>query len=343
MPPLTNALAAERWLGPVRDAYAAALIYRLLTNRQFEGDAQTAYTLKLNTTTAEFDVTETDRNTTRNPALPAMERSENVQDELTMRWVAQASVYEFNADILEGPPDKLPVVLRELAYKMALKSDDRIRTIMIAGIPDANDAADTSALQYGDATHYITDAGEPGAQVPATDHEETLRYVVQAIRRAGHIYRANNYWKLGDPSFDMRTPYAVINNALATAIGNYIDVSKVPGIWEEFLRNDGIDPTGVMGAIGGVPVVVSNRAEKFAAGGKQHHPVLIHNPAAITAAFRTPQLSIKGAGGSESVLIEPTENSFDRVFGWTADAEAAYGATVVNPRLLHRLGVRAEA
>ena len=51
---ITNAQARDKYLGPVLDVYKAALIWRELTNRRFEGDAANAYEVSLNTTTASF-------------------------------------------------------------------------------------------------------------------------------------------------------------------------------------------------------------------------------------------------------------------------------------------------
>ena len=300
---ITNAQARTKYGGPIRDAYAAALVFRQLTNRNLEGDIETAYSLRLNTTRLTANVTETDRDTTRNPALPAQETSTVVNDTLTMQYTAQHGVYETNLDLLEGPPDTLPVVLREQSYKLAAKADARIRTILTAGIPDANDAENTAGLRFGEAQSYIDDNGEPAGTTGSITAESRLKYVIDAIRRAGHLYRSKNYWKLGDPNFDIRTPYALIPNALATAIGNYILVAKPSdNLVEEFLRDDGVSPTGVMGAIGGVPIIVTNELPKFTVGTTDYHSVLITNPAAITAAFRTPDLAINGASRGEQPI-----------------------------------------
>ncbi|MCY4581605.1 MAG: hypothetical protein OXE50_02215 [Chloroflexi bacterium] len=335
MPP-TTAQLRDKYLGPIKDAYAAALVWRLLTNRRFEGDAQNAYELKLTTSIASaFDAAETDRaGAIRNPSLPVSQELAATQDTLTMRYVAQHVAHGRNPDLLEGPADQLPVALREQAYKMAQKSDRRVRSIVLAGIPNAQDGENSAGYRLGGDQMAIDDNGEP---LGTDDNVETLRMVIRALRRVGHVYRASNYWRLGDPAYDERTPYALMHNSLWSAVNNYVDAAKPSNnLVDEFFRSDGVQPTGVVASIAGIPIVVTNEIDKVAVGGKNYLPLMVTNPAAVTAAFRTPDVEFE----TGVVHVETASNTWEDFFGWRAAGEAIYGAEVVNPGLLFRFLIR---
>ena len=333
---ITNAQARRKWLGPIRDAYASRLVFRELTNRRFEGDARDTYELTLNTTRASFDVTETDRTATRNPSLPAAQTTSQVEDTLTMQWTVQVSVFHHDMDLLEGSPDAMPVTMREAAYKLAQKADDRIRTILLAGIPAANDgvqAGAAAAFRFGAANKFLNAMGE-------SDDADVRLYVPTMIRRVGHQYRANDYWKLGAPDFDERQPYLIMPNALGTALGVYIDLDKPSDqLVNQFTRSDGVRMGGVFGVWKDIPILLTNRLATIAAGGKSHFQAIVHNPAAITAAFRTPMIEFNQG----VIMVKQQDGSFEKLFGWEMNAQATFGATVVNPSLLMRYAIRAEA
>ena len=329
---LTNAQARRKWLGPFKNAYAAALVFRMLTNRRFEGDAQNAYELTLNTTTTAFSATETDRATTRAPNLPQAQTSGKEQATLTMRWVAQHSMFERNPDLLEGPTDTMPVVMRDSAYALAKKQDDRTKAIILAGIPNANDAADTAGLRLGDGTDYVSDMGEGSSKAARSLFPDL-------IRRIGHIYRAADFWKLGAPDYDEAQPYILTDNAMATAMGEYIDKDKPSErLVNGFTRSDGVAVGGMFGTWKDIPIKVTNELELLDIGGKDYHQVLVHNPAAVTAAYRSPDMEF-----NQGVVVVDIGGTLTRLFGWSGDTEAVMGAEVVNPELLYRFAIRAEA
>ena len=329
---ITNAEARAKYLGPVRDAYASALIFRQLTNRRFEGDAADAYTLNLNTTTASFSPTETDRSTTRNPTLPQAQTSDHASDKLQMQYVAQQSIYEANLDLLEGPPDMMPVIMREATYSMAAKADDRIRAILLAGIANANDGEDTAGLRRGDATNYVDSNGQASTATARS-------YFSDLIRLINHTYRAKNFWKLGDPAYDERTPIIITDNAMGTSMLEYIDKDKPSdNLVDTYTRSDGVTVGGAFGVWKDIPIFLTNRLPLLAISSKDYHQILVTNAAAITAAFRAPEIAIDQG----SILVN-VAGTLTKLFGWTMDAQAVYGATVVNPDLLFRYVVRAEA
>ena len=329
---LTNAQARTKWLGPFKNAYARALVFRMLTNRRFQGDAQDAYELTLNTTTTSFSATETDRRATRAPALPQAQTSAKEQATLTMRWIHQHSMYERDLDLLEGPADTMPVVMRDGAYALAKASDNRTRTIILAGVPDAQDAASTAGYRLGDSTDYVSNMGAGSTKAARVLFPDL-------IRRIGHIFRANDWWKLGAPNYDEAQPYILTDNAMATAMGEYIDKDKPSErLVNEFVRSDGVRVGGVFGTWKDIPIVVTNSLPLLSISSKDYHQVLVHSPAAVTAAYRNPSLEF-----NQGVVYPNIGGTLTRLFGWTGDGEAVMGASVVNPELLHRFAIRAEA
>ena len=330
---ITNAQAREKWLGPIRDAYAKALVFRQLTNRRFEGDAQDAYELTLNTTQTAFSVSRTDRSTNRAPNLPAAQTSSSVQDTLTMDKHVAISVYERNLDLLEAGPDKMPVIMRDAAYDLAEDVDTQVRDTILAGVPAANDGVTTAGTyRLGDGTNFVSAAGEPAT-------EAARKYINQVIRQTGSIYRANNYWKLGDSRYDERQPYMIISNALANAMNVYIDEEKPSeALVNSFTRSDGVSVGGVFGVWKDIPLLVTNGLPLVPIGGKNYHQILVTNPAATTAAFRSPDTAFDQGAIWVNVGGTPT-----KLMGWSMDTEAVFGLTVVNSGLLMRWAVRAEA
>ena len=333
---LTNAEAREKFLPGMKQAYASALIWRNITNRRYDGDAQNAYALSLNTPTADFTATETDRATTRAPNLPAAETSDEDQQTLNMQWIAQHVAYERNLDLLEGPDGIMPTVLREQAYEMAKKADQRIRSIVTAGITNAKDADNTAGLRLGGAQSRIDENGEPqGTTAAAT----TLALLPNLIRKIGHDYRAANFWKLGAPNFDEARPVIITDNAMATAMGNYIDTVKPSDtLVDRFIRSDGVEVGGAFGVWKDIPIFVTNDLPLEDMGGKDHHQVIVANAAATTAAFRDPEMAF-----SQGDIMVNIGGTITNLFGWKAAGEAVYGAKVVNAELLYRYGIREEA
>lgn len=331
---ITNAEARDKWMGPVRDAYASALVFRMLTNREFEGDAANAYELELHTTTASFSPTKTDRETTRNPNLPAAETTDDVSDTLKMRYRTQESIYERSSDILEGPSDILPVAMREVAYEVAKAADDQVRSLILAGVTDAKDGENTAGLRYGGAGVYIDSSGNAKG-------DGAIKFFAQIMRRINHEYRANDYWKMGDPSFDSRQPFAITDAAMATSMLEYIDEEKPSDeLVNSYTRSDGIEVGGMFGVWKNVPIESTNRLPLLEVGGVNYHQVLVTNPAAVTAAYRDPEIEF-----DQGSVIVDLAGTLTRMFGWTMDIETTYGCIVLgapNNGLLYRFLVRAQ-
>ena len=236
---ITNAQAREKWLTGFRDAYASRLIFRDLTNRRFEGDAQNAYELKLNDTTAfTGGATETDRNTTRNPVLPVHQTTSGDTATLTMRYIAQESAYETDLDLLEGPATIMPTALRQLSYDVAQKVDERILTIVQDGIVNANDAQNTTGLRYGNASNYIDANGNLTGEDDPTGNNDLRGILLKLAIMIGSTYRGANYWKLNDPNFDERQPYIITTNGMWTAHQFYmVDNKLADGLTTQFVRS----------------------------------------------------------------------------------------------------------
>ena len=333
---ITNAQATALYRPQAIDIYASALHWRALTNRKYQGDVATAKTLKLTSTNPSFSATERDRNSNRTSALPAMQRSATQQSEFDMRWTAQLSVFEYDLDLLEGPEGAIPLIMREQAYEMSLKADERIRSIVTAGILDANDGANTAGLRLGGTQEAIDSNGEP---LGTNSKSDTLQNLVKVARRTAHAYRGANYWKLGDPLFDMRTPYGMIDNALVSSLGNYIDTAKPSdALVNEFFRSDGVSPAGVLQAIADVPFIAGNDVPLVTVSSKDYHQVMVSNPEATAGGFRNPELFVDQG----RIIVETAADTFDRIIGWSSDMEATYGALVVNSGLLRRYLIRAE-
>ena len=166
-----------------------------------------------------------------------------------------------------------------------------------------------------------------------------MALVPTLIRRIGFRYRAANYWKLGDPSYDERQPYLVMGNALYTSLLEYIDEEKPSDqLVNTFTRSDGIAVGGVAGVWKSIPVLVTNDIDTISINAKAYHTAFVTNPAAVTAAYRTPDLAFEQGAIWVNIAGTPT-----KLFGWSMDTEAVMGATVVNGQLLYRFAVRAEA
>ena len=326
---LTNAEARDKYLPGIRREFRDFLLFRNFTNRNFEGDAQNAQSLRLTNVTTNYTV---DATSGRDVAMPAHEGSDFVEDVLNIDQRAAHSAYEAAMDTLEGPSGYLPTVLRDQARALAEKVDDNIRDYILASVPDANDAEATAGLRLGSDADFVPDTGEPST-------EAARKLFPSLIRQVNHLYRARNYWKTGEDQF---RPLIVVPNALWTGMLAYIDLDRPSDpMVDQYTRSDGVRVGGIAGVWKDIPIVVTNRLPKFNAGGKAYLSVLVTNPMAVTAAFRPPTMGVDQG----FVLVEEPAGTFKRKNGWTSDVEARYGRVKVNNNdgLLFRFGVRNSA
>lgn len=335
----TNAQARTAWLQGMKDAYAKALVWRNLTNRNFEGDAQTAHELTLtDVTTDGLAVQETDLDTTRDPSMPNHQTSGRTQMSFTMNHRQDISLYESQIDILEGPSDVIPEIVNKAGYNLAEKVDDEFRSAALAAVPDANDGAHASgaALVYGTATDYVDANGEPTTDAAA-------KLIAKVYRNIGLRYTQNNFWKVNDSRFDNRRPNVIMGPEVANATNAAIDDGVMgSGAQNALAFGDPLEQGGSFLSVKGIPTSVANGIPMETVGGKAHYVIFVTNPAAITAAFRNPVQSID-PGPFVTVQSGGNTKRFDRKIGWTMDASGTYGYAVVNGQLLFKYLIRAEA
>ena len=334
--PLTNQEARDRFL-PLYENYLKPRIGWVLafSKRRYEGDAQTSHQLRLQRTTTAFtaNVVSAENDAGRDVAMPAHESGDVEEQTLTIDQAARHSAYESALDILESADGVLPVVMRDQARVIAEAVNTNVQGAFVAGLANPNDAENTAGLRRGNENAYVDDDGNP----QGASKDEAFPFFNDILVTVGARYRALNAWKTGEMEYQ---PLAIVSNAVWTSFQRYIDEEKPSDqLVNQFAGTDGLMVGGIAGVWKDIPVVVSNDLDKFAAGGKQHHPVIITNHAALTLAMRSPTMEIEQG----FVLHQASDGTLTRRNGWTSDVETRYGRRVVDNRLMFRYGIRAEA
>ena len=334
-----NAQSRSKYVQSLVQTYAAALVWRGITNRNFEGDAQNAKTLEAVGTTTSFSAQRTNRNTdaaSRNPALPDHQTTGRETQTFDMDIVEQISVFEEDMDITEGPNDVLPKATRDALYAVAQDVDVQLRAKFIAGVPSGQDGNSTASLRLGDASNYVDANGMPNTVA-------ARNLLPNAIRLVGHMYRSAHKWKTNDPQYDSNAPILVVDNALATAFNVWADYApNNEMLVNRFFDTDGVQPAGFFVSYKGIPMMIDPSLPLLTQGGKQHHQMLVTNINAMTAAFRVDRIMENGPGAI--VLVQSNSGAdYSRRIGWEMNARTVAGALVVNPNDTYRFLVRAEA
>lgn len=337
---LTPAEARDKWAGIANEDIKNALpLSTFLTNRDYEGEVgDNTKSLRLVWPTTAF--TKPTVNTTRDLVVPNHAGSDVAEVTLEVNRSFSFSEYERELDILEGPTTILPTVMRDVNRVVAEAVEEDVRDAWIAGLKTANDGNSTAGLRYGTATQYIDQSGEASGAAGSADRMAALRFLPTLFRRVGSTFRGRHGWKLGDPAYEARRPYMLMDNGLWTGFEQYVDEDEAvtDTLKDEFTRSDGVEVGGLVGVWKDIPAIVAADLPLIELSSKDYHQVLSTNPAAMTLAMKTPVLEI-----DTGLVLRKSAGTVDMAEGFTVYRRVTMGRQVKNADYMYRHLVRAEA
>ena len=327
----TAADATEYFRAGILENLRARLHFARLTNRNFEGDAQTADTVRLINTAATNPSAETPT-TTRNPDWETATEEATTQVTMDISQRTQDSALVKIDDYTDIVVSMFDDAINRVSRQLAVTIDQDIYAFMEDGVSAATpDMIDV----YGDATDYVPTTG-----VPATAASRTL--ILEAFITAGHKAMVQNIWITGEIEHQL---YAVMPPYMWTAIKHWI-LEDEPS---EAMVNDYIGPAtreapggsiaapgmgGLVGNIMGIDVIVSNTANNVdSVSSKNHGIILFITPQYCTAGFREPV----------SQVFLPEQNQTTAAIGALARSYIRWGRAIANPNQALKAQIRQEA